>query len=63
LTREDSVVEGALLAKHFENTTKIKTKAKVKRKITHLVNIVEKWVTGSDHMQSAISAIRLNIKL
>ena len=45
-----------------------KTKVRVKRKITHLVSIAEKWVThhssvGEDQMQSALSAINLDTKL
>ena len=45
-----------------------KAKTKVKRKITHLVSIVAKWVThrsdvGEDQTQSATSAISLDMKL
>jgi len=52
--REDHAVEGALLAKNNENTTKNQNKGKV-RKFTHLVSIVKNWVTyrsdvGSDQM-------------
>ncbi|RDX84968.1 hypothetical protein CR513_33909, partial [Mucuna pruriens] len=44
-----------------------KTRAKIKEKITHLVNIAEKWIThrsnvGKDHTQSAVSAINLDTK-
>lgn len=75
--REDHTVEGALLvksqqARNYKNhPTKaiqiITIKEKVERKVTHLVNIVAKWVSlhsdaGKDLMLNATSAIKWDMK-
>jgi len=77
LMRQDQVVEGALPAKHHSGKKNFKkhkqkktlhTKARAKRKITHLVSTAKNWVihhsgVGKDQMQNATSVISLDMKL
>jgi hypothetical protein len=80
LMRQDRMVEGALAAKSQQSNSMkiiqqvvkmlqiITAKERVRRKVTHLVNTAEKWVThhlnvGEGQMQSAASAMKWVMKM